>query len=157
MANENTENKNTPENNEPQNPQTPVSPKLNTLRGWQERVDSLTAFITAMGNCTLKDFAVSGVLKSGTAQALGILLHQSAGYCGDKLRDKTGADREEAVQKLIAPALTPEQVKAENLQNAKNLINELKTAKVADSVIYKAVANMPEGKNALSEAGIKQA
>ena len=154
MANENTENKNTPENNEPQ---TPVSPKLNTLKGWQERVDSLTAFVTAMGNCTLKDFSVSGVLKSGTAQALGILLHQSAGYCGDKLRDKTGSEREEAVAKLIAPALTPEQVKAENLQNAKNLINELKTAKVPDSVIYKAVANMPEGKTALAEEGVKQA
>lgn len=150
MANENTENKTTETT-------TTSSPKLSTLNGWQERVDSLKAFIETMGNTTLANFAVSGVLKSGTAQALGILLHQSAGYCGDKLRDKTGEAREEAVKALIAPALTPEQVKAANLLNAKNLINELRSANVPQAVIYKAVANMPEGKTALAEEGVKQA
>lgn len=150
MANENTENKTTETT-------TISSPKLSTLNGWQERVDSLKAFIETMGNTTLANFAVSGVLKSGTAQALGILLHQSAGYCGDKLRDKTGEAREEAVKALIAPALTPEQVKAANLLNAKNLINELRSANVPQAVIYKAVANMPEGKTALAEEGVKQA
>lgn len=149
MANEN-ENKNT----ENTTATAPASPLLNTLKGWRARVDSLNAFIVAMGNKTLKEFAVSGVEKSGTAQALGILLHQSAGYCGDKLRDKSGTEREEAVQKLIAPALTAEEVKAENLTNARNLINELKTANVPSAVIFKAVANMPEGKAALAEAKI---
>lgn len=150
MANENTENMTTETT-------TTSSPKLSTLNGWQERVDSLKAFIETMGNTTLANFAVSGVLKSGTAQALGILLHQSAGYCGDKLRDKTGEAREEAVKALIAPALTPEQVKAANLLNAKNLINELRWADVSPAVIYRAVVNMPEGKTALAEEGIKLA
>lgn len=150
MATENTENKTTETT-------TTSSPKLSTLTGWQERVDSLKAFIETMGNTTLANFAASGVLKSGTAQALGILLHQSAGYCGDKLRDKTPEAREDAVKALIAPALTPEQVKAANLLNAKNLINELRSANVPQAVIYKAVANMPEGKTALAEEGVKQA
>lgn len=150
MATENTENKTTETTTTP-------SPKLSTLTGWQERVDSLKAFIETMGNTTLANFAASGVLKSGTAQALGILLHQSAGYCGDKLRDKTPEAREDVVKALIAPALTPEQVKAANLLNAKNLINELRSANVPQAVIYKAVANMPEGKTALAEEGVKQA
>lgn len=153
MANEN-ENKNTENENKNTAPETPVSPKLNTLKGWQARVDSLTTFIKNMGERSLRDFAVSGVDKSGTAQALGILLHQSAGYCGDKLRDKSGTAREEAVEKLIAPALTADEIKAENLRNAENLINDLQKANVPNAVIFKAVANMPEGKTALANAKI---
>lgn len=134
---------------------------LNTLNGWQERVNSLNAYIKALGETELSAFAVGGFMCSeikkshSPATALGILCHTSAGAVGDQFDGKkTAEEKAEVIAKVIAPALTPEQVKANNLATATAMVEKLKAKGFDNSDIYDIVKNLPEGKNALEKAGI---
>ena len=127
---------------------------LADLDGWSERVQSLNDFISDMGKKELRSFLREGVNKSGKAQALAVLLHCSSGYVGDKFRDKSEDESVDVLQAMIAPALTPEQPKARNLATAKATIATLQAQKVAVETIRLCVSAMPEGRNALKEAGI---
>ena len=127
---------------------------LADLDGWTERVESLNAFITDMGKKEVRSFIREGVNKSGKAQALAVLLHCSSGYVGDKFRDKSEDESVEVLKTMIAPALTPEQIKARSLATAKATIATLKAQNVAVETIRLCVGAMPEGKNALKELGI---
>ena len=135
--------------------------KLNETNGWQERVNSLKAYITALGETTLETFATSGFFCSeikkahAPATALGVLCHCSAGAVGDQFADaKTTEEKVEAIIKVIAPALTPEQVKAQNLETAKKALTTLHEQKVPVETIKLVVASMPQGKEALAQAGL---
>jgi hypothetical protein len=127
---------------------------LADLDGWAERVESLNAFISDMGKKEVRSFIREGVNKSGKAQALAVLLHCSSGYVGDKFRDKSEDESVEVLKTMIAPALTPEQIKARSLATAKATIETLKAQNVAVETIRLCVGAMPEGKNALKELGI---
>ena len=127
---------------------------LADLDGWTERVESLNAFIADMGKKEVRSFIREGVNKSGKAQALAVLLHCSSGYVGDKFRDKSEDESVEVLKTMIAPALTPEQIKARSLATAKATIETLKAQNVAVETIRLCVGAMPEGKNALKELGI---
>ena len=127
---------------------------LADLDGWTERVESLNAFISDMGKKEVRSFIREGVNKSGKAQALAVLLHCSSGYVGDKFRDKSEDESVEVLKTMIAPALTPEQIKARSLATAKATIATLKAQNVAVETIRLCVGAMPEGKNALKELGI---
>lgn len=127
---------------------------LADLDGWTERVESLNAFVSDMGKKELRSFIREGVNKSGKAQALAVLLHCSSGYVGDKFRDKSEDESVEVLKAMIAPALTPEQIKARSLATAKATIATLKAQNVAAETIRLCVSAMPEGKNALKELGI---
>jgi len=127
---------------------------LADLDGWTERVESLNAFISEMGKKEVRSFIREGVSKSGKAQALAVLLHCSSGYVGDKFRDKSEDESVEVLKTMIAPALTPEQIKARSLATAKATIETLKAQNVAVETIRLCVGAMPEGKNALKELGI---
>lgn len=127
---------------------------LADLDGWTERVESLDAFISDMGKKEVRSFIREGVNKSGKAQALAVLLHCSSGYVGDKFRDKSEDESVEVLKTMIAPALTPEQIKARSLATAKATIATLKAQNVAVETIRLCVGAMPEGKNALKELGI---
>ena len=127
---------------------------LADLDGWTERVESLHAFISDMGKKEVRSFIREGVNKSGKAQALAVLLHCSSGYVGDKFRDKSEDESVEVLKTMIAPALTPEQIKARSLATAKATIETLKAQNVAVETIRLCVGAMPEGKNALKELGI---
>jgi hypothetical protein len=127
---------------------------LADLDGWTERVESLNAFISDMGKKEVRSFIREGVSKSGKAQALAVLLHCSSGYVGDKFRDKSEDESVEVLKTMIAPALTPEQIKARSLATAKATIETLKAQNVAVETIRLCVGAMPEGKNALKELGI---
>jgi hypothetical protein len=127
---------------------------LADLDGWTERVESLNAFISDMGKKEVRSFIREGVDKSGKAQALAALLHCSSGYVGDKFRDKSEDESVEVLKAMIAPALTPEQIKARSLAIAKATIATLKAQNVAVETIRLCVGAMPEGKNALKELGI---
>lgn len=127
---------------------------LADLDGWTERVESLNAFIADMGKKELRSFIREGVNKSGKAQALAVLLHCSSGYVGDKFRDKSEDESVDVLKTMIAPALTPEQIKARSLATAKATIATLKAQNVAVETIRLCVGAMPEGKNALKELGI---
>ena len=127
---------------------------LADLDGWTERVESLNAFISDMGKKEVRSFIREGVNKSGKAQALAVLLHCSSGYVGDKFRDKSEDESVEVLKTMIAPALTPEQIKARSLATAKATIETLKAQNVAVETIRLCVGAMPEGKNALKELGI---
>ena len=124
------------------------------LDGWTERVESFNAFISDMGKKEVRSFIREGVNKSGKAQALAVLLHCSSGYVGDKFRDKSEDESVEVLKTMIAPALTPEQIKARSLATAKATIETLKAQNVAVETIRLCVGAMPEGKNALKELGI---
>lgn len=127
---------------------------LADLDGWTERVESLNAFIADMGKKGVRSFIREGVNKSGKAQALAVLLHCSSGYVGDKFRDKSEDESVEVLKTMIAPALTPEQIKARSLATAKATIETLKAQNVPVETIRLCVGAMPEGKNALKELGI---
>lgn len=127
---------------------------LADLDGWTERVESLNAFIADMGKKEVRSFIREGVNKSGKAQALAVLLHCSSGYVGDKFRDKSEDESVEVLKTMIAPALTPEQIKARSLTTAKATIATLKAQNVAVETIRLCVGAMPEGKNALKDFGI---
>lgn len=129
--------------------------RMKDLRGWYNRVDDLNDFIAEMGNSSVESFCINGVRKSGKAQALAVLLHCSSGYIGDKFRDKkTTSEQVDVVAELIAPALTPEEIKARNLATAKNALEQLMDAGVATETIKLVVGAMPEGVQALKEAGV---
>lgn len=127
---------------------------LADLDGWTERVESLNMFIAEMGKKEVHSFIREGVNKSGKAQALAVLLHCSSGYVGDKFRDKFEDESVEVLKTMIAPALTPEQIKARSLATAKATIATLKAQNVSVETIRLCVGAMPEGKNALKELGI---
>ena len=127
---------------------------LADLDGWTERVESLNAFISDMGKKEVRSFIREGVDKSGKSQALAALLHCSSGYVGDKFKDKSEDESVEVLKTIIAPALTPAQIKARSLATAKATIATLKAQNVGVETIRLCVGAMPEGKNALKELGI---
>ena len=136
--------------------------KLNTLNGWSERVESLKKYIEALGETELSAFATSGFFCSeikkthSPATALGVLCHCSAGAVGDNFDGKTTLDDKMAtIEKVIAPALTPEQVKARNLETALAMVEKLQGKGFDNSDIIDIVKNLPEGKNALAQKDIK--
>lgn len=136
--------------------------KLNTLNGWAERVDSLKKYIDALGETELSAFATSGFFCSeikkahSPATALGVLCHCSAGAVGDSFDGKTTLEEKMAtIEKVIAPALTPEQVKARNLETALAMVEKLQGKGFDNSDIIDIVKNLPEGKTALAQKGIK--
>ena len=124
---------------------------LASLDGWAERKSDLIKFIDEMGALTVEQFATSGVRKAGKAQALSVLLHCSSGYIGDKLRDKTGTEVHDAIVNLIAPDLTPEQIKERNYNTAVGALNTLREQKVTEQTIAMVLSSMPEGKRALAD------
>ena len=130
--------------------------KLSTLNGWAERVDSLKKYIDALGETELSAFATSGFFCSeikkahSPATALGVLCHCSAGAVGDNFEDKMAT-----IEKVIAPALTPEQVKARNLETALAMVEKLQGKGFDNADIVDIVKNLPEGKTALAQKGIK--
>lgn len=129
--------------------------RMKDLRGWCRRIEDLSEFIAEMGNSSVESFCINGVRKSGKAQALAVLLHCSSGYIGDKFRDKkTTSEQVDVVAELIAPAMTPEEIKARNLATAENALEQLMEAGVAADTIKLVVGAMPEGLRALEEAGI---
>ena len=136
--------------------------KLNTINGWTERVNSLNRYIEALGNTELSAFAASGFFCSeikkahSPATALGVLCHCSAGAVGDNFDGKTTLEEKMAtIEKVIAPALTPEQVKARNLETALAMVEKLQGKGFDNSDIVDIVKNLPEGKTALAQKGIK--
>lgn len=149
MANNNTTTENTTTENT-------TKTKVNTLEGWSERVASLNAYIKHLGEAYLEDILTGGFtcpeIKSvqNAGLILGVLKHCSSGYMGNSFnKNMPLSDKVEAFKKEIAPELTPEQVKARNLENAKGVIANLQSNGVAESVIRSCVQNMPQGKEAL--------
>lgn len=129
-----------------------VFPQMKTLEGWADRVADLNKFISEMGELTTENFVNNGVRKAGKAQALGVLLHCSSGYVGDKFRGKTTTEELVAVvAELIAPDLTPEQVKERNKNTARNALKNLRDNGVPEEVIITVISAMPEGKAVLAE------
>jgi hypothetical protein len=125
---------------------------INTLEGWTERRTDLIKFIDELGALTVEQFISNGVRKAGKAQALGVLLHCSAGYVGDKFRGKTTVDEQVAVVgEMIAPELTPEQVKERNYKTAVDALTTLRGQKVPEATIAMVISAMPEGKRALAD------
>ena len=125
---------------------------INTLDGWTERRTDAIKFIDELGALTLEQFVSNGVRKAGKAQALGVLLHCSAGYVGDKFRGKTAVDDQCAVvAEMIAPELTPEQVKERNYKTAVDALTTLRGQKVPEATIAMVISAMPEGKRALAD------
>lgn len=124
---------------------------LASLDGWAERKSDLIKFVDEMGALTVEQFATSGVRKSGKAQALSVLLHCSSGYIGDKFRDKSGAEVHQVICDLIAPDLTPEQIKQRNYDTAAAALKTLREQKVAEPVISTVISAMPEGKRVLAD------
>jgi hypothetical protein len=136
--------------------------KLNTLNGWAERVDSLKKYVDALGDTELSAFATSGFFCSeikkahSPATALGVLCHCSAGAVGDNFDGKTTLeDKMSTIEKIIAPALTAEQVKARNLETALAMVEKLQAKGFDNADITDIVKNLPEGKAALAQKGIK--
>jgi hypothetical protein len=128
---------------------------LNSFEGWAERVADLTAFIKEMGETTAETFINSGVRKAGKAQALAVLCHCSSGYIGDKFRNKTTLNENlEALAEIIAPALTPEQIKERNKETARTALATLKEQRVPIDTIKLVISAMPCGKEILAENGI---
>ena len=143
---ENTTNTNTPKT------------KINTLEGWSERVASLNAYIKHLGEAYLEDILTGGFtcpeIKSvqNAGLILGVVKHCSSGYMGNSFNKTMPLEEKiEAFKKEIAPELTPEQVKARNLENAKGVIANLQNNGVTEAVIRSCVQNMPQGKEALKE------
>ena len=144
---ENTNNTNTKTEN--------TAKKLNTFEGWAERVQDLNNFIKEMGETTAETFLNSGVRKAGKAQALAVLCHCSSGYIGDKFRDKKSFDDNfTALSEIIAPALTPEQIKERNKETARNALNTLKSQNVPNDTIKLVISAMPCGREILAETGL---
>ena len=136
--------------------------KLNTLNGWAERVDSLKKYIDALGETELSAFATSGFFCSeikkahSPATALGVLCHCSAGAVGDNFDGQsTLEDKVATIEKLIAPALPPAQVKARHLGTALAMVEKLQAKGFDNADITDIVKNLPEGKTALAQKGIK--
>jgi hypothetical protein len=128
---------------------------LNSFEGWAERVQDLNNFIKEMGETTAETFINSGVRKAGKAQALAVLCHCSSGYIGDKFRNKTTLNENlEVLAEIIAPALTPEQVKERNKETAKSALATLKEQGVPVDTIKLVISAMPCGKEVLAESGI---
>lgn len=132
--------------------------RINTLEGWSERVASLNAYIKHLGEAYLEDVVTTGFtcpeIKSvqNAGLILGVVRHQSSGYMGNSFnKDMSADEKAEAFRQAIAPELTPEQVKARNLENAKGVIANLQSNGVAEAVIRSCVQNMPQGKEALKE------
>lgn len=130
--------------------------KIKTLEGWSERVASLKAYIEHLGEAYLEDVLTGGFtcpeIKSvqNAGLILGVVKHCSSGYMGNSFNKTMPLEEKvEAFKKEIAPELTPEQVKARNLENAKGVIANLQSNGVAESVIRSCVQNMPQGKEAL--------
>ena len=152
MANNNTNTENT------NNTENATKTKIKTLEGWSERVASLKAYIEHLGEAYLEDVVTTGFtcpeIKSvqNAGLILGVVRHQSSGYMGNSFnKDMSAADKAEAFRAAIAPELTPEQVKARNLENAKGVIANLQSNGVTEAVIRSCVQNMPQGKEALKE------
>ena len=125
---------------------------ISTLDGWTERRTDLIKFIDELGALTVEQFISNGVRKAGKAQAMGVLLHCSAGYVGDKFRGKTTVDEQvSVVAELIAPELTPEQVKERNYKTAVDALTTLRGQNVPEATIAMVIAAMPEGKRALAD------
>lgn len=128
---------------------------LNSFDGWEERVKDLTAFVKEMGEMTAESFINNGVRKAGKAQALAVLCHCSSGYIGDKFRNKTTLNENlEALAEIIAPALTPEQIKERNRETARNAFNTLKNQNVPNDTIKLVISAMPCGREILDEMGL---
>jgi hypothetical protein len=128
---------------------------LNSFEGWAERVQDLNNFIKEMGETTAETFINSGVRKAGKAQALAVLCHCSSGYIGDKFRNKTTLNENlEVLAEIIAPALTPEQIKERNKETARNALATLKEQRVPVDTIKLVISAMPCGKEVLAESGI---
>jgi hypothetical protein len=128
---------------------------LNSFEGWAERVQDLNNFIKEMGETTAETFINSGVRKAGKAQALAVLCHCSSGYIGDKFRNKTTLNENlEVLAEIIAPALTPEQIKERNKETARNALATLKEQGVPVDTIKLVISAMPCGKEVLTESGI---
>lgn len=141
-----------------ENTTTTTKTKINTLEGWEERVASLKAYVEHLGEAYLEDILTGGFtcpeIKSvqNAGLILGIIKHCSSGYTGNSFnKDMPLHEKREAFCKAIAPELTPEQVKARNLENAKGVIANLQSNGVAEAVIRSCVQNMPQGKEALKE------
>lgn len=135
---------------------------LNSLNGWEERVRSNNAYIKALGETELTAFATSGFFCSeikkahSPATALGVLCHCSAGAVGDQFDGaKTTEDKIAVIEKVIAPALTAEQVKARNLETALAMVEKLQGKGFDNADIVDIVKNLPEGKTALAQKSIK--
>lgn len=129
--------------------------KLNAFEGWAERVQDLNNFIKEMGDTTAESFINSGVRKAGKAQALAVLCHCSSGYIGDKFRNKTTlGENLEALAEIIAPALTPEQIKERNRETARNAFKTLKSQNVPTDTIKLVISAMPCGREILTEMGL---
>lgn len=129
---------------------------IDTLDGWADRRTDLIKFINELGALTIEQLISNGVRKAGKAQALGVLLHCSAGYVGDKFRGKNSVDEQVAVvAELIAPELTPEQVKERNYKTAVDALTTLRDQKVPEATIAMVISAMPEGKRALALADNK--
>jgi hypothetical protein len=128
---------------------------LNSFEGWAERVQDLNNFIKEMGETTAETFINSGVRKAGKAQALAVLCHCSSGYIGDKFRNKTTLNENlEVLAEIIAPALTPEQIKERNKETARTALATLKEQHVPVDTIKLVISAMPCGKDVLAENGI---
>lgn len=145
-----TENTKTTENT------TTTKTKVNTLEGWSERVASLKAYVEHLGEAYLEDILTGGFtcpeIKSvqNAGLILGVIKHCSSGYMGNSFNKAMPLEEKvEAFKKEIAPELTPEQVKARNLENAKAVISNLQSNGVTESVIRSCVSAMPQGKEAL--------
>lgn len=135
---------------------TAAKTKIKDLEGWAERVASLKAYVEHLGEAYLEDVVATGFtcpeIKSvqNAGLILGVIKHCSSGYTGNSFnKDMPLAEKAEAFRAAIAPELTPEQVKARNLENAKGVIANLQSNGVAESVIRSCVQAMPQGKEAL--------
>jgi hypothetical protein len=75
---------------------------------------------------------------------------------GDNFDGKTTLeDKMSTIEKIIAPALTAEQVKARNLDTALAMVDKLQGKGFDNADIIDIVKNLPEGKTALAQKGIK--
>ena len=130
--------------------------KVNTLEGWSERVASLKAYVEHLGEAYLEDILTGGFtcpeIKSvqNAGLILGVIKHCSSGYMGNSFNKAMPLEEKmEAFRKEIAPELTPEQVKARNLESALAVIANLQNSNVPEAVIRSCVQSMPQGKEAL--------
>lgn len=146
----------TTENTKTTTENTTTKIKVNTLEGWAERVASLKAYVEHLGEAYLEDILTGGFtcpeIKSvqNAGLILGVIKHCSSGYMGNSFNKAMPLEEKiEAFKKEIAPELTPEQVKARNLENAKAVISNLQSNGVTEAVIRSCVQAMPQGKEAL--------
>ena len=147
-----TENEN--KNNSTQEVKVRWEQQLGGFEEFQVAVDALIDWTNELQTKTLGEVFESKAKKSApfSYQMLAILTHQSAGYVGDKFRGKTTVDEQvSVVAELIAPELTPEQVKARNYQTAVDALATLRGQNVPEATIAMVISAMPEGKRALAD------